>query len=355
MDDTGHPPHASFRGDQPYTSFVNGPFGIKVRLITWGPNDGSSFAALYNRLIANWGMTTSRIGNDKSLSEDQWAYVHKAFEGGTLQQALEAFTFSFRIEGITRACTHQLVRTRIGAGMMQQGGRDNDWRHADFTIPETVRRAQELIDKGIVDEKFKHCVVVPNRLVDYSQGVGLARRLCNAVKTCKEAYAALVDAGIPWQDARRWLPIGCQTYIFIDYNWVALKGVLSNRLEHCMDWEINCVAQLMQRECKRLIPEFMHKNLMSHSDRAGKAVFAKMDSWPPDGKHPVPPVTAKETHPDDIKRTHSPEQMPYWVLAPESMDGDDIRWIPTNGTFPHEEFEKYVIHKAVQKEREANV
>ena len=50
-------------------------------------------------------------------------------------------SFAFTIDGVSRACTHQLVRTRIGAAVLQHGGRDNDWRHRNWTLPETIRRA----------------------------------------------------------------------------------------------------------------------------------------------------------------------------------------------------------------------
>jgi thymidylate synthase ThyX len=216
---------------------------------------------------------------------------------------------------------------------MQHGGRDNDWRHANFTIPETIRRAELVCDEKehLHDADVVDCIRNVDALMKFKGTYSLGKKLRDTVKLCKETYAALVDAGIPCQDARRFLPIGLQTYVFADYNWLALKGLLSNRLEHVMDWEINCVAQLMAREVKRLCPSFMGEQLMSHSDRRQTAAFSKMDSWPPDGKYPV---SQEDT---DRKRTHRPEQMPYWVLAPESMDGDDIRWIRTNGTYPHEE------------------
>jgi hypothetical protein len=203
----------------------------------------------------------------------------------------------------------------------------------------------------------------------------------------KALYAALVDAGIPWQDARRVLWMGTQTYIHCDYNYVALKGVLGNRLEHIMDWEVNCVAQLMQREVNMKCPPIFGRYLGSHSDRAGKATFAGLESWPPDGKWPNPFERcatcghARADHKDDpedmssdrsagvqectacnregrnpmydatlrpagplhnykgvdtLPRQHSAEQMPFFVLSPAAMAGGPVEWLWTNGTFPQE-------------------
>lgn len=193
----------------------------------------------------------------------------------------------------------------------------------------------------------------------------------------RRLYAALVDAGIPWQDARRVLFMGMQTYIHDQYNYLALQGVLGNRLEHIMDWEFNCVAQLMLREVKMKCPPLLSKYLGSHSDRAKAAKFAGLESWPPDRKYPSPyddctacghamsnhyrPDMADNPLPDEmicsmcdrdnhrpmapmhisipkdrLTRQHRPEQMPFFVLHPDSMAGGPIVWIPTNGTYPHE-------------------
>ena len=146
----------------------------------------------------------------------------------------------------------------------------------------------------------------------------------------KELYSALVDSGIPWQDARRLLPIGTQTYIHISYTYPSLRGVLANRLEHVMDWEINCVAQLMLREIKIKCPPLLSKYLGSHSDRAKRSVFSQLESWPPDLKWPA------DKSIDSIERTHKRLQNPFFILHPDSMNGDSIVWIKTNGFYPKE-------------------
>jgi hypothetical protein len=154
--------------------------------------------------------------------------------------------------------------------------------------------------------------------------------------------------------------------------------VLANRLEHIMDWEFNCVAQLMLREIKVKCPPLLSKYLGSHSDRAKAARFAGLESWPPDRKYPSPYddcslcdhagihhreydgevnyVPSGETicsvcenegafmhapmhrfvPKDRLPRQHRPEQMPFFVLHPDSMAGGPIQWISTNGQYPHE-------------------
>lgn len=370
--DAKHRPHGIHTDEHVDTPLARGPEALQVTLDTWGPIQ-DFFPRLYDQLQANWGDGPSRTVDRNPIKEqhssrwyedervpNQWSaisgwaklrseerdYVESCFAGKTLQQALETLTFDFTIDGVTRAATHQIVRSRIGAGFMQHGGRDNDWRQRGWTMPETIWRAcqqhkanispgQPIIDDGralaspITNFKF-----IENFLHGTEQDfTDLQEAIEWYLATGKELYAALVDAGIPWQDARRLLTIGTRTYLHAGYTYPALAGVLRNRLEFVMDWEINCVAQLMLRELKIHCPPLISRYLGSASDLARRAAFAGLQSWPPDGKWPVAPGPA-------LERIHRPEHMPFWVLHPSSMDGGPIIWIPTNGQYPHDEITK---------------
>jgi thymidylate synthase ThyX len=217
---------------------------------------------------------------------------------------------------------------------MQHGGRDNDWRHRPWACPETIRRAAAHL-AGTLEKYLEHCIVDTKPLRNFLRAVGrpsLTDAIDDYLSHGKRLYAALVDAGIPWQDARRVLPIGLTTYLHMQFNYLSLQRFLANRLEHVMDWEINCVAQLMVREVNIQCPGVMGKHLMSHSDKAGKAMFAGMDSWPPDQKYPA--------EYDPKTRTHHSRQMPFWVLHPAALKGGPVHWIPTNGVYPHKWLEE---------------
>jgi thymidylate synthase ThyX len=416
MNDGGHRPHGTHFGETPEVRIDEAPWCIKVTLDTWGPQD-RLFPTMYDMLQANWGDAPSRsydaqweqlknrddVCGWSLLTPEQQGYIEKCFAGQTLPQVLEMITFSFCIDGVTRAFTHQNVRTRIGAAFMQHGGRDNDWRHRPWTMPETIARAagpnfpngvapwdgktgaeRTAIKKEFMNELLSSgknlCITdwkpideyLDKHTPDETKRHTLTDAIYEYLKHGKELYAALVDAGIPYQDARRVLPIGTQTYIHDIYSFPALKGVLANRLEHVMDWEHNCVAQLMLRELNIHCPSVMTKHLGSRSDLAGKAAFDGLDSWPPDGKYPVQMKCecghAKQNHklgfhqacevcerqdmhadPAAVGRKvcteytpmkpdtfHRAEQNPFWVLTPAAMAGGPIDWIWTNGTYPHD-------------------
>lgn len=451
FEDAKHRPHAIHTGEEPRNPITYGPESLSVTLDRWGPVD-NLFTSMYDALQANWGESPSRTvdrvshpgdyGNEFTfnspddrvsnsviaeltgwtrLENNERDYVEACFAGKTLQQVLEGVTFDFCIDGVSRAFTHQNVRTRLGAGFMQHGGRDNDWRHRPWTMPETMRRmcvtdfnrrrrsnealmamSEPEFFATELDNKLEDCISnwtpIQNYLAKELSDTGTDVDSCNIeindggmkeaieqhIMRGRRLYATLVDAGIPWQDARRVLFMGMQTYIHDQYNYLALQGVLANRLEHIMDWEFNCVAQLMLREVKMKCPPLISKYLGSHSDKAKSAKFAGLESWPPDGKYSNPfercetcghnkgnhlphpdtndldicevcergakamiddlqakgPLPTNSLHKyvgvDSLHRQHRPEQMPFFVLHPDSMAGGVIRWIPTNGKYPHD-------------------
>lgn len=344
--DTHHRPHAKHTGQSPTTRIDFGPHALRVTLDTWGPQEFADTLARY--LDSNWGDAPV------PTNEGNLAMVADCFAGQTLQQVLEGLTFWFTIDGCTRAATHQIVRTR-DAAFMQHGGRDNDWRHRAWTMPETIRRAcfgtestMYLKHHGLHSCISANGVALIKRMIDKWTRLGRVRAdtefpLYDAIdahlEEGKELYAVLVDSGIPWQDARRILTMGTQTYIHAIYCFPTLQHTLANRLEHIMDWEINCIAQLMLREIYLKCPPIMRRALGSHSDKAQAAKFAGLSSWPPDGKWPVPEAMR------NILREHTPEQMPFFVLHPRCFTDTEfpVEWIPTNGQYPQLQREQMML------------
>ena len=353
--DHGHRPHGDHRGEEPENQVHRGPESLRVTLDTWGPQH-NLFPVLYDELQSNWGDAPSRTVNrdhpegmdtDFTLPEHAagWAiltdgereYVRSCFAGRTLPQVLEGISFHFTIDGCDRATTHQIVRTRVGAAFMQHGGRDNDWRHRPYTMPETIWRAIQQFDGQPLTHA--HCVTDDdalssfyNNYSDQTNAETLGEMVRWYLRMGRDLYAALVDAGCPWQDARTLLWTGQETYIHCIYNFLALKGVIMKRHEFIMDWQINCVAQLMLREVRMKCPRVMSAFLGSGSDLMKRDVMAGLESWTPVGKYENPYKSKGE---DLLKRRHTPVQNPFWVLHPESAAGHPtIGWVATDGTWP---------------------
>jgi len=365
--DTHHRDHARHTGEVPTTEVDRGPYGLKVTLDIWGPWDPK---VMNMYLQSNWGehpMTYTESHTEQVAHAGVLPMVEDCFKGHTLAQILEGISFWFTIDGCTRASTHQIVRTR-DAAFMQHGGRDNDWRHRRFSMPETISRLCRIHDHMCANrykwlslkgeeratmkmDTYRAAVLAhgqpvvgedpdaffrfvereyPGTADKQSKAGDLTNALLDTIDRCKRLYAALVDSGVPWQDARRFLPIGLQTYIHGIYNYRTLQQTLTNRLELIMDWEYNCIGQLMVREIRRRCPATVAAPIKSASDKAMKAAFADLLSWPPDGKYPATPEQLAKA------RAHRPEQNPFWILTDDALNGGDIEWIQTDGVYPHD-------------------
>jgi len=55
---------------------------------------------------------------------------------------LEFATFNFRIEGVSRALTHQLVRKRVGVAFCQESQRRIEYgSRFNYIVPESIRES----------------------------------------------------------------------------------------------------------------------------------------------------------------------------------------------------------------------
>ena len=139
---------------------------------------------------------------------------------------LEHLSFTWYAEGLSRACTHQLVRHRI-ASYNQQSQRyckintDEDW------------------------------YVVPDSIAENTAAKELYYRAMNGVATI---YKELVKGGIPKEDARMVLPNACKTKIVITMNARAFIEASEKRLCNRAQWEIRELFMLMRKEVFQVYP-----------------------------------------------------------------------------------------------------
>jgi thymidylate synthase (FAD) len=162
---------------------------------------------------------------DRLSGADIQAFLEKIMSLGH-QSVLEHVSFTFGIEGISRACSHQLVRHRL-ASYSQQSQRYVTFKGDDFplVLPETVAaspRRRELFDA--------------------------------AMDACAAAYRALVDDGVPAEDARFVLPNAAETKIIVTMNARELLHFFELRCCERAQWEIRAMAVRMLALVKPLAP-----------------------------------------------------------------------------------------------------
>lgn len=131
------------------------------------------------------------------------------------QSVLEHCTFTFKIEGISRACSHQLVRHRI-ASYSQQSQR--------YVTYSNLEWATTGVPAETVDE-----------LEEY----------CNYALT---AYVDMIERGVKAEDAREVLPNATPTIVYVTFNLRALMHFCNERMCTRAQKEIREVANGMARE-----------------------------------------------------------------------------------------------------------
>jgi thymidylate synthase (FAD) len=192
----------------------------RVSLLAYTPDADSVVAAAARLCYSNDPVAVLKDG----LSPDRV----RSFVSGLLRSGhhspLEHASFTFAVDGISRVTTHQIVRHRIAS------------------YSQRSQRYVRMCDAA--------CIVPPSVMKDVS-----ARKIFDdAVKACHEAYSALVDAGIPKEDARYVLPHGWETSIVITMNARELHHFFALRLCRRAQWEIREVARGMAVEVRKVAP-----------------------------------------------------------------------------------------------------
>lgn len=144
------------------------------------------------------------------------------------ESPLEHVTFTFGIEGISRACSHQLVRHRM-ASYSQKSQRYVDENGFSYVIPKTI------IDSNM--EKIYESLMFE----------------------IEEIYKDLKAAGVPKEDARMVLPNACTTSIIVTMNVRSLLNFFKHRVCNRAQWEIQELAIEMLKICKEISPKLFAK------------------------------------------------------------------------------------------------
>jgi len=154
---------------------------------------------------------------------DPAPFIRRLVERGH-ESVLEHASVSFEISGISRACSHQLVRHRI-ASYSQQSQRFVDMSEAEFVIPPAIA------------EK-------PEAMAIWNETLAQAR----------SAYLRLREAGIKKEDSRFLLPQATTTRLVVTMNFRELRHFFRVRCDRAAQWEIRAVASEMLRQAYLLAP-----------------------------------------------------------------------------------------------------
>lgn len=163
-------------------------------------------------------------GEDPATWSAEKKAEHLAYMRDTIKSSWEFVDYVFRVSGVTRAFTHQLVRTR-----------------PDSYAQEAMR---------VIDAR-EHEVVKPESITAPDRGANVSELWDDALDVVMGSYGRLIDAGVPPQDARGLLPTNITTSIIVKKNLRSLANTAELRLCTRTQGEYQNVF----REMKRLVCE----------------------------------------------------------------------------------------------------
>jgi thymidylate synthase (FAD) len=140
------------------------------------------------------------------------------------ESIIEHASVTFEITGISRACSHQLVRHRM-ASYSQESQRYVDMSEPEFVVPPSV--TDNPVAKEVWDEFMGQVA---------------------------DTYHRLRELGVRKEDARFVLPNATATRMIVTMNFRSLRHLFTVRCEKAAQWEIRALALEMLRQVHALAP-----------------------------------------------------------------------------------------------------
>jgi thymidylate synthase (FAD) len=174
----------------------------------------------------------SAASNCYSSSTTDGKIMDHCYKSGH-SSVLEFAEFHFHVEGVSRALTHQLVRSRLAsfAQRSQRYIQEDDFK---YVIPKSILNSKKTDEYGLT--------ALDNFL--------------SAMNYLKDTYANLIELGIPAEDSRSVLPNACETIIDVKMNLRELIHFMNERLCTCSQWEIRELANKMRSLVVTQEPKF---------------------------------------------------------------------------------------------------
>lgn len=207
---------------------------MKVELVAWTQGIPHMFADCSTEYAGN--EPTEIVGRaagicyDKEEKEDYDNFVRRVIKMGH-ESVIEHVSFTFRVEGVSRALTHQWVRHRL----------------CSFS-----QRSQRYVRENESSYIMPHMEYMGNT----EKRNDAVKKFVAAMNIAWEAYNQLLDLGVRGEDARYVLPNACETKIVWTANARELRHFFKMRLDKHAQWEIRNMARLMYDEVMAVAPVF---------------------------------------------------------------------------------------------------
>jgi len=161
----------------------------------------------------------------EKLTQDKIEDILKRIIKSGHLSVLEHASFSFGVEGVSRALLAQLTRHRIASFSVQSQRYVKFKNGVDFVVPPSIAKNEELLKK-------------------YNEFLKLSEKY----------YKDFLDAGILAEDARYVLPNASSTKIVITMNARELRHFFALRCCNRAQWEIRDMACRMLKLAREVAP-----------------------------------------------------------------------------------------------------
>lgn len=210
---------------------------MKVELLTYTNN-------IEDVITSAGKLCYSKVGISdilkKSTPEDNERFIKMLSDMGH-HSPLEHVSFTFAIEGVSRALTHQLVRHRIASYSQQSQRYVSLDKTFEYITPPVILNDDEL------KYGFDHIMnVLHNAYIVTSENlkVKYLEKGMNERDASKKAI----------EDARYLLPNACETKIVVTMNARTLLHFFEKRCCSRAQWEIREMANKMLKLCNEISP-----------------------------------------------------------------------------------------------------
>lgn len=236
--------------------------------LTYGPNDPLGLMAMTGGLYQGKVHRSPADVTDKER-HDAWK---AATDSKLAQTPLEWVQFSILFENVTRAFTHQLVRTRTATYVQESmrfavkedvaeavklppsiDGTTGEWQDALKEAQHKYARMESAWD-GSEKEEFQ------DGLARLSQPERWRHHWDDAVNVIQEAYESLVNDGMPAEDARGLLPTNTLTRVHMRVDLKSLLNLAGLRLCTQAQWEWRVVFAELAKSIREYGDETEYEN-----------------------------------------------------------------------------------------------
>lgn len=243
---------------------------VRVELIAYTPEPEKTIATAAKLCYSSSDIVSLRDG----LTEEKTQNFINMLASIGHESPMEHVSFTFGIEGISRACSHQLVRHRI-ASYSQKSQRYVNESGFEFITPPEIENTPEA--KLVFDNQMAELVKCYNEIAEILTKKHTRTFIEEGIDDKEAEKKAKKKA---YEDARFVLPNACETKIVVTMNVRSLFNFFKHRCCNRAQWEIKAVADEMLRLCRNVAPNiFRHAGpscVMTGKCPEGKMSCGKM-------------------------------------------------------------------------------